>query len=97
LAKRGRGPEAIEAYERSLHLSLRGYLPIGAPIFSHNDRGILQDPDHFRVQTILGKLYALQGKIEPAIMALRMGIAGGDSGCMAYSLGPALPEKTAVD
>ncbi|MFI5329493.1 MAG: tetratricopeptide repeat protein [Desulfobaccales bacterium] len=82
LAKRGRGPEAIEAYERSLHLSLRGYLPIGAPIFSHNDRGLLLDPDHFQVHTILGSLYALQGKIDAAIISLRMGIAAGDNGCM---------------
>jgi len=85
LAKRGRGPEAIEAYEKSLHLSLRGYLPIGAPIFSHNDSGLLLDPDHFRVHTVLGKLYALQGKIDTAIISLRMGIAAGDNGCVVRS------------
>lgn len=82
LAKRGRGLEAIEAYEKSLQLSLRGYLPIGAPIFSHNDRGLLLDPDHFRVHTILGKLYTLQNEIDTAIISYRMGIAAGDSDCM---------------
>ncbi|MGA9756349.1 MAG: tetratricopeptide repeat protein [Desulfobaccales bacterium] len=85
LSKRGRGPEAIEAYERSLHLSLRGYLPIGAPIFSHNDRALLMDPDHFRIHTILGRLYAAQGQIDTAIISLRMGIAAGDDGCVVRS------------
>ena len=85
LAKRGRGPEAIEAYEKSLQLSLRGYLPIRGPIFSHNDSGLLLDPDHFRVHTVLGKLYALQGKIDTAIISLRMGIAAGDNGCVVRS------------
>lgn len=78
LAQRGRNAEAIEAYEKSLQLSLRGYLPIGAAIFSHNGRGLLLDPDHFRVHTVLGKLYALQRKIDAAIIVLRMGIAAGD-------------------
>jgi tetratricopeptide (TPR) repeat protein len=82
LFKQGRIQEAIAAYEKSLHLSLRGYMPITGPIHSFNETGLLMDPRHFKIHTILGQLFYLQNDFDAAIISFRMSIAGGDNGCV---------------
>ena len=63
-----------------------GLSVIGGPTWSHNESvSLLLDPNHFWVHTVLGKLYALQRKIDAAIIVLRMGIAAGDNGWVVRS------------
>jgi tetratricopeptide (TPR) repeat protein len=85
LAKTGRTQEAIAAYEHSLLLSLRGYIPITGGIYTFNETGLLMDPEHFKVHTIIGQLYYLQNESGAAIISFRMGIAAGDNGFVTRS------------
>ena len=75
----GAPTEAIAAYERSLKLTLAGHKPLKAPILSNPEAHPLLDPDHFRVHTLLARLYEREGETDTAIMGYRMGIGlGGD-------------------
>lgn len=87
LNKQGRRREAIAAYERSLQLTLAGHKPLKAPILSNLEAHPLLDPDHFRVHTLLARLYAQEGETDTAIMGYRMGIGlGGDGFWPRYRL-----------
>lgn len=80
LSKQGRRREAIAAYERSLQLTLAGHKPLKAPILSNLEAHPLLDPDHFRVHTLLARLYEQEGETDTAMVGYRMGIASGGDG-----------------
>ena len=87
LSQQGRRREAIAAYERSLQLTLAGHKPLKAPILSNLEEHPLLDPDHFRVHTLLARLYEQEGETDTALVGYRMGIAlGGDGFWPRYRL-----------
>jgi tetratricopeptide (TPR) repeat protein len=76
LARRGKVPEAIAAYEASLKLVLAGKPSLDGSIMSCADESRFSDPGHGRVHAELARLYERQGKRREAIDGYRMGIAG---------------------
>lgn len=78
LARQGRLDKAIAAYEKSLVLALKGNRPLTEYIATEYQG--LADPDHFRIQGRLARLYDLQGNAPKAISGYRMSIAKGGDG-----------------
>ncbi len=77
LRKTGRPREAIEAYEKSLKLSLAGRVSLrNSPVISA-ERPHWSDLRHFLVYRRMGQLYRAIGEPERAAQFLRMAAAGG--------------------
>jgi Flp pilus assembly protein TadD len=76
LARLGKIPEAISAYETSLKLVLAGRTSLDGSVMTCADESRLSDPGHGRIHAELARLYERQGKRREAIDGYRMGIAG---------------------
>ena len=71
--------EAIQAYERSLTLTLAGRRSVlDTLILTSPAEGFVSDPLHAQVHARLGDLYTANGETSTAINAYRMGIAMGE-------------------
>ena len=78
LSKMGRREEAIQAFNQTLKLALRGYKSVlDGLIITAPKEAFQSDPYHGRVHIFLAHLHAQAGDLAAAINGYRMGIAMG--------------------